>query len=219
MYMRMHSVALAVAGVLYACIAFSAGRSVAQQPSPTCGQHCGTERWRVKTLSDPDAGKVDLGDRRVTTVHALVSLQHPEVLPPLSRIEPVEVTVFGVQAQLIGFKLETDRDFHIVIGDAQTRETMIVEIPDPQCSGVCSSRVLNFITQARQTFIRQCGMPKSKFARLTEPLQVRVTGVGFFDFPHGQTGLAKNAIELHPVLRIQLPDNSDDCARHLVSSR
>lgn len=28
----------------------------------------------------------------------------------------------------------------------------------------------------------------------------RVTGVAFFDFDHGQTGVAPNAIELHPVL-------------------
>jgi hypothetical protein len=27
-----------------------------------------------------------------------------------------------------------------------------------------------------------------------------VTGVAFFDFPHGQTGVAPNAIELHPIL-------------------
>jgi hypothetical protein len=27
-----------------------------------------------------------------------------------------------------------------------------------------------------------------------------ITGVGFFDFDHGETGVARNAIELHPVL-------------------
>jgi len=30
--------------------------------------------------------------------------------------------------------------------------------------------------------------------------KARVTGVVFFDFFHGQTGVARNAIELHPVL-------------------
>jgi hypothetical protein len=33
---------------------------------------------------------------------------------------------------------------------------------------------------------------------------VVVTGVGFFDFLHGQTGAAPNGIELHPVLKIEL---------------
>jgi len=27
-----------------------------------------------------------------------------------------------------------------------------------------------------------------------------VTGVAFFDYEHGQTGVAPNAIELHPIL-------------------
>ena len=31
--------------------------------------------------------------------------------------------------------------------------------------------------------------------------KARVTGVAFFDYDHGQTGVAPNAIELHPVLR------------------
>ena len=30
--------------------------------------------------------------------------------------------------------------------------------------------------------------------------RARVTGVAFFDFPHVQTGVAPNAIELHPIL-------------------
>jgi hypothetical protein len=29
-----------------------------------------------------------------------------------------------------------------------------------------------------------------------------VTGVLFFDVPHGQTGVAPNAVELHPVIGI-----------------
>jgi hypothetical protein len=31
---------------------------------------------------------------------------------------------------------------------------------------------------------------------------VMVTGLGFFDFAHGQRGVAPNAIELHPVIGI-----------------
>jgi hypothetical protein len=30
--------------------------------------------------------------------------------------------------------------------------------------------------------------------------KARVVGVAFWDFNHGQTGVAPNAIELHPVL-------------------
>lgn len=185
------------------------------QADAPCGPHCGTERWSVKTLSDSDAGKVDVTNRIQQTVHDLVLLPAPSQLPIDSRIAPTETTTFGVQARLVGFKKETDRDFHIVIADSQTNETMIVEIPDPQCDGVCSSQAKGLISQAHQTFVHQCGIPTLQFKKLTSPLLIRVTGIGFFDFKHGQTGVAKNAIELHPVLRIELPDNSDFCARHL----
>jgi hypothetical protein len=30
--------------------------------------------------------------------------------------------------------------------------------------------------------------------------EARITGVAFYDFLHGQTGVAPNGIELHPVL-------------------
>jgi hypothetical protein len=30
-----------------------------------------------------------------------------------------------------------------------------------------------------------------------------VNGVAFFDFKHGQTGVAPNAIELHPILKFR----------------
>ena len=182
----------------------------------TCGRHCGTERWSVKTLSDSDAGKVDVTNRVAQTVHDLVSLPEPSQRPNDNRILPVETSTFGIEARLVGFKKETDRDFHIVIADPQTKETMIVEIPDPQCAGVCASQARGLIQQARKTFVQQCGVPTSQFKRLTSPLLIRVTGIGFFDFKHGQTGVARNAIELHPVLRVELPDASDFCAKHLM---
>jgi hypothetical protein len=31
----------------------------------------------------------------------------------------------------------------------------------------------------------------------------RVTGIRFFDRMHGQTGVAPNVIELHPILKIE----------------
>lgn len=34
-----------------------------------------------------------------------------------------------------------------------------------------------------------------------EPGKATIRGIGFFDFLHGQTGVAPNGIELYPVLR------------------
>lgn len=41
------------------------------------------------------------------------------------------------------------------------------------------------------------------FKSQVKPTKVRLTGVGFFDRVHGQSGVAPNGIELHPVLDIK----------------
>ena len=42
------------------------------------------------------------------------------------------------------------------------------------------------------------------FAAQVKPTRARITGVGFFDKVHGQTGVAPlNGIELHPILKIK----------------
>jgi hypothetical protein len=52
---------------------------------------------------------------------------------------------------------------------------------------------------ARSALVRSCGAPnRSHFTDLTG--QATITGVGFFDVLHGQTGVAPNGIELHPLL-------------------
>ena len=133
-----------------------------------------------------------------TTVHALVSiaLPHPE---PIARVSPVETTTYSVRAQLIEYKRETDHDYHLVISDGG--ETMIVEIPDPTCVGA-SSPFRAQIAQARSEFdAHYTATPTLHHVNVP----VIVTGIGFFDRIHGQTGVAPNGIELHPVVRMDFP--------------
>ena len=90
-----------------------------------------------------------------------------------------------------------------MIADLQDpAKTMVVEIPDPQCGGVCASPKLAEIEAARSDFPTHfpSAPPASEFKVVEGNVEVDVTGVGFFDFAHGQTGLAPNCIELHPVL-------------------
>ena len=158
---------------------------------------CGVERWAVKTGTDVDARSVDLSSATPTDVATLRSLQPPHPLPAARRIAPTELTVWVVDATLTVFKLETDQDYHLVLTD-QSGRTMIVEIPDPACVG-SGSPFASAIAQARAKFDAQL-TATPQFQDVSIP--VRVTGVGFFDFLHGQRGVAPNGIELHPVLDI-----------------
>jgi len=159
---------------------------------------CGRERWSVKTGTDADVGLVNLQSKTPTTVASLVSLSAPSNLPPDNRIQPTETTVFQLQATLTKYKLESDSDYHLVLKDG-SGHTMIVEIPSPNCVG-SSSPFLSAIKNARSAFDAQY-TANNRIQTVNVP--VTVTGVGFFDFIHGQTGVAPNGIELHPVLDIQ----------------
>src|SRR5258708_37660541 len=91
---------------------------------------CGTERWDVKTLMDSPA----LATQRATisSVAQLVGLPAPRYSNAAPR-SAQESQVVGVTAWIVGYKLEADADWHVVIQDA-AGQTMIVEFPDPPCS-------------------------------------------------------------------------------------
>ncbi|WP_329048210.1 putative Ig domain-containing protein [Amycolatopsis sp. NBC_01488] len=167
------------------------------QPAATAAS-CGVERWSVKTGTDADASKITLQSTTSSTIAALTALPKPATLPANNRIQPTETTVYRLQGTLTQYKLESDSDYHLVLADG-SGHTMITEIPDPACVG-SSSALLTSIQKARGEFNAKY-TPTGSFQTANVP--VTVTGVGFFDFLHGQTGVAPNGIELHAVLDIQ----------------
>ena len=170
---------------------------------------CGTERWTVKVGTDPDAGAIDTSKVHHTTLQHLVELPKPRHLPEAARVNVTEKTVWEVQAEIIKFKPEADGDFHVVIADAQGR-TMIVELPDSDC--LKGSPFKKLANAARKHFEERFPQTKSKRMRsLKNGVKATIRGIGFFDKIHGQTGVAPNGIELHPVLKICF--EGEDCRK------
>jgi hypothetical protein len=171
-------------------------------------QRCGQERWSVKTGTDADSGSVDLTSPQKTTIAQLIALTPPRPIPASTRFSPTEKTVFVVNATLTDYKLEGgwhgDSDYHLVLQDEQGN-TMVAEIPSPGCVG-SGSPFAGPIASARTKFDSQF-TATSSFQNANVPVQV--TGVGFFDFAHGQHGAAPNVIELHPILDIVFNPQAD----------
>src|SRR6266446_1865306 len=158
---------------------------------------CGVERWSVKTGTDADAGMVNLNAPMNTTIANMRGFPTPSPIPANNRVSPAETTLWVINATLTVFKLESDSDYHLVIQDA-SGNTMITEIPAPSCVG-SGSPFLGGISNARSEFDARFTATTSF---QTANIPVQITGVGMFDFPHGQTGAAPNQIELHPVLNV-----------------
>jgi hypothetical protein len=176
----------------------------ASEPVAAGATTCGEERWAVKTLSDKRERLVNFQPKN-TTVDRLRKKPSPGVGSNTPRIKGVETTTYKVNAQLIEMKLEDDHDIHLVVAmPGQPSNTMITEFPDTTCNGAASSPKRAAMAKARAKLITACGQPSSSgFTHLTG--SATLTGVGFFDIPHGQTGVAPNAIELHPVLKSAAP--------------
>jgi hypothetical protein len=150
-------------------------------------------------MTDSTAGQVNMRSRR-TTIAALRTLAPPAYLPPARRLRPVETTRWQIRARLLWFKIESDSDVHLVVADPVSGGTMIVEFPAATCVGArAPAKARQLMKNARAALIRACGSPNTeRFTSLSGTAVIN--GVGFFDFKHGQRGVAPNAIELHPVL-------------------
>jgi hypothetical protein len=148
---------------------------------------CGTERWSVKTFSDPDRFKVNLTPR-YRTVKQLNALVRPAHRPANGRT-PDELKVYRVTATVTAAINEDDGDIHLALMGSDG-STLIAEAPEPACTP--NSRDKAAINKAR--LAAQDVRPGQK---------VIAVGVGFYDFAHHQTGHAKNYIELHPLISLR----------------
>src|SRR5574337_2150817 len=124
---------------------------------------CGTERWDVKTLSDPASSGVNLAPTTVT-VEQLRSMQAPDPIALHTPRYALEKQTVALNAAIKGAKLEADSDFRVVIAGA-TGVTMIAEFPNATC--VANSAFRQRIGDARQAFVQKYSTPPStRFATL-----------------------------------------------------
>ncbi|MCU1286862.1 MAG: hypothetical protein JWO13_3212 [Acidobacteriales bacterium] len=169
--------------------------------SPTCG----VERWSVKTGTDPDAALIDLSKSSRGNIENLGALTPPTTPPDNARFGEAEFTQYVLNATMTFFKKEGDVDYHIVLqDDALPAHTLIAEIPSPACVGP-TSPLGALVSAARKKFDARFAVT-DQFQQVLVPVQIK--GIGFFDFIHGQNGVAPNGIELHSVTEINFTANT-----------
>ncbi len=162
---------------------------------PPCG---GTERWGQKVLVDTAANSINFTPDTIT-VNQFDSLPS---YPPNSnapRTAPLEFKTYAIHGRLEAKRNETDNDYHIILWDGGNL-TCICEIPDPVCAGAATSHWVSDFIQARNWSDTHIGLATNNGVSFQS--RVIITGVGFVDPPHGQSGVAPNNMELHPVLHL-----------------
>ena len=219
---------------LFLLMFFLAGTSAAQN----CG---GTERWGPKDGTDQQAANIDLTNITPATVADLLAIHQPQFPSQgdnTTRIVPDETHVYRVQARLVKWGHESDDDYHLVLTDdtlkytdetahppiPPTGHSFIGEVPDPSCfsgsDGSFGSQTpfADGIISARQTMDHRFpNADQSGKWNDGAGAPVEITGIGFFDRPHGQLGRAPNNIEIHPILSIRFLDQPNPSTSRTVS--
>jgi hypothetical protein len=163
-------------------------------------------RGSVRTGSDPDALLVKETPVR-TTVEELAAKPRPadmetptEIYPDYQncRADDVERTIYEVWATIIAYNLQMSGNYHLNL-KGKKGQTMIACCVDPQFVDP-RSRWAKQIAAVRKEVGAKL-KPGPAWSRVSQG--VRITGIGFFNRVHGQSGVAPNGIELTPVLSIE----------------
>lgn len=185
------------AGLVGARVVGTASR---EQEAPAQGaekEHPGVERWSVKCGGDSLAPTISLTPTPAT-IAALGALPRPAAADGEARVPPVETTVYTIQATVYSYKEEGDGDEHLACRDGN--DTMICEIPRPDfLPASCPWKAQ--IGAVREAFVARFH-PGQQFTDAA--IHARITGVGFFDHLHGARGATPNAVELHPVIGLEV---------------
>jgi hypothetical protein len=169
----------------------------------TGGLACGVERWFVKTLADQDAATVNIGAIIPISIRELNGFATHCTDLPERRAFSEEFQVFEVTGRITFVAHEDDRDYHVALEDpAAPGFTVVAELADILCAGAVISPHFSALSAADAMW-RMLLDGRSPTALVGTT--VRLRGVGFYDFAHGQRGRSQNCIELHPVLSILSP--------------
>jgi hypothetical protein len=119
---------------------------------------------------------------------------------PDRRVYPEEFRVFEVSGRVTYVAHEGDRDYHLALEDPDAPgATVVTELADTLCAGASISPHLATLRSVEGMFTSLLG---GRALSTLVGTTVKIQGVGFYDFDHGQRGRSSNCIELHPIVSI-----------------
>ncbi len=168
-------------------------------------------RWAVRTLADFDVDKINFKAPTGTNVRALHEIPHPMPegtgAPPLNRMPPAEQTLYTLIADVVAVKVLPSGDLKLVLTDPSDPSlTMIATLPDPEYIWSINPVLVEQMQSARAAVLAALGpeLPTTAYRIGRPAVTAEVTGVGYFETVHGQTGIAPNGLTLHPVLAFRI---------------
>jgi hypothetical protein len=149
---------------------------------------CGKWRWDVKTLTDKDGSSLLHQEPVPSSIEQLVKEPSPKVLHHNSHSDselpryPSEHQVVEIIAYVEKVKYEQDdHDLHLVLRSTASENSMVGEIPEPNCP------TFDEFSTLREMFKKTRKSDNKIWDKLKEnkqPVKVKLTGVPFWDCEH-----------------------------------
>ncbi|MEP6710859.1 MAG: hypothetical protein ABJA37_00505 [Ferruginibacter sp.] len=181
-----------IGALVYVLLFASAAEKIGGGDNDTkCG---GEEHWEQKVLIDPAADSINF-NIKAATIKQLLAIDTKLPVNKYKESKPrmeIEKQIYEIKHCFVTDILrENDNDLHLVIEDGAGNH-MIAEVPDASCPAAQASDWSGNFEEVRADILT--------YANNYRHYLFTITGVLFVDKSHGQTGVAPNSIELHPII-------------------
>lgn len=171
-------------------------------PWAETAERCGSGRWAVRTLGDPDVTRIDFRTEVSATVADLAAIRRPLVqLPKEGRVGPLETTLFAVDARLLEARVTAADELQVAIGDPKSSATLVVTMPADSCLARTQTALRSQITTVRNGFVTTCGPFDADWRAVGGSADIVAAGYWSFVDP---TGPATNGLQLSAPIAFQV---------------
>ena len=186
-----------VVGMIVAC-AVAAGPSASPE-RPAAGPICGGALWRMLTLSDAGAPRVQLS-RTQTTIAEIAKLKPPARIG-LVRSTDFQRHVWRLQVVVDRYRIASNGEIAFVLYSIDSAQYINAYLANPHCL-TAKTRDRTGIVSARRSFTSHCPPATANWQLLGA--SVDLAGVGYWNPSTVTRGALPNGAELRPLTNFKI---------------
>jgi hypothetical protein len=187
-----------VVGTIVSC-ALAAGVAATPERPSAPGPACGGTLWRLLTMSDTSATRVQL-PRTQTTIAEIAKLTPPARIG-LTRSTAFQQHVWRLEVVVDRYRMASNGEIALVLYSVETSQYMNAYLANPHCLS-SKTRDRTGIIAARRSFTSHC--PRATPTWQLLGASVDIAGPGFWNPSKATRGALPNGAELRPLTNFRL---------------
>jgi hypothetical protein len=187
-----------VVGTIVSC-ALAAGVAATPERPTAPGPACGGALWRLLTMSDDGATRVQL-PRTPTTIAEIAKLTPPARIG-LTRSTDFQKHVWRLQVVVDRYRIASNGEIVLVLFSVESAQYMNAYLANPHCLDK-RTRDRTGLIAARRSFTSHCLRATPSWQLLGA--SVDIAGVGYWNSSTATRGALPNGAELRPLTNFKI---------------